>query len=318
MTPAPLFDDIADGPRDGRALWLHTADGVRIRVAIWGLEQADRGTVLLFPGRTEYAEKYGRAAGDLLARGYATVAVDWRGQGLADHLLDDPMRGHVTQFSDFQHDVAAVADALPGLSLPGPQFMLAHSMGGAIGLRALLGGLEVRAAAFSAPMWGIQISKMLRPVAGNVLRGLDRVGLGAAYTPGTTGPKSYVETAPFDANLLTTDADMYRYMQAQLAAQPKLGLGGPTIRWVREGLQECVALMGLPAPGVPAVAFLGSDEEIVCLEAIRAYMAGWPNGVLHEIPGARHEMMMEGHDTRAHFFDTVCALFDAQRDQLSA
>ncbi|NHX27686.1 alpha/beta hydrolase, partial [Escherichia coli] len=123
MTPAPLFDDIADGPRDGRALWLRTSDGLRIRVATWGGDRATKGTVLLFPGRTEYAEKYGRAARDLQRRGYATVAVDWRGQGLADHLLDDPMRGHVSRFSDFQHDVAAVMAALPGLNLPGPLFL---------------------------------------------------------------------------------------------------------------------------------------------------------------------------------------------------
>jgi len=43
-----------------------------------------KGTVLLFPGRTEYIEKYGPAAADFLARGFATVVIDWRGQGLAD------------------------------------------------------------------------------------------------------------------------------------------------------------------------------------------------------------------------------------------
>ena len=81
---APLFPQ-ADGPQGGVAQWLTTSDGVRVRVAVWGRD-APKGTVLLFPGRTEYVEKYGRAAGDLLARGFATVAIDWRGQGLADRL----------------------------------------------------------------------------------------------------------------------------------------------------------------------------------------------------------------------------------------
>jgi lysophospholipase len=51
ISPAPLFDDLADGPPAGRALWLQTADGVKIRVALWGTGQ--KGTVLLFPGRTD-------------------------------------------------------------------------------------------------------------------------------------------------------------------------------------------------------------------------------------------------------------------------
>ena len=68
MTEAPLFHDVADAPADGRAFWLHAADGVRLRVGLWRHEGA-QGTVFLLPGRTEYIEKYGRAAADLRARG---------------------------------------------------------------------------------------------------------------------------------------------------------------------------------------------------------------------------------------------------------
>ena len=76
----------------GAAFWLTAADGVRLRVGLWSHPGA-QGTVLLLPGRTEYVEKYGRAAADLRSRGYATLAIDWRGQGLADRALDDPMSG---------------------------------------------------------------------------------------------------------------------------------------------------------------------------------------------------------------------------------
>ena len=114
------------------------------------------GTVLMLPGRTEHAEKYGTTAERLAAAGYASAALDWRGQGLADRLLPDRRKGHVGQFADYQRDLDAFAAAVRE-TLPGPFYLLAHSMGGCIGLRGLMRGLDVAAAAFSAPMWGLDM-----------------------------------------------------------------------------------------------------------------------------------------------------------------
>ena len=90
MQPAPFFDEIADAPSGASAFWVEASDGVRLRVALLGPPPTQaKGTVLLFPGRTEYVEKYGPAAAALQMRGYACIAIDWRGQGLADRPLDD-------------------------------------------------------------------------------------------------------------------------------------------------------------------------------------------------------------------------------------
>ena len=69
---APFFADLADGPPGGRAVWLRTEDGVRIRVGLW--RGGEKGTVVLLPGRTEYIEKYGRA-GLRVALGLEAVEV---------------------------------------------------------------------------------------------------------------------------------------------------------------------------------------------------------------------------------------------------
>jgi len=95
LSKAPLYEDVSEGPDDAAAYWMACADGVRIRVAVWGADVGTRGTVLLFPGRTEYIEKYGRTAAEFAARGYATLVIDWRGQGLSDRLLEDTALGHV-------------------------------------------------------------------------------------------------------------------------------------------------------------------------------------------------------------------------------
>ena len=35
MTDAPFFNAVAEGPQDGRAVWLTAADGVKIRAGLW-------------------------------------------------------------------------------------------------------------------------------------------------------------------------------------------------------------------------------------------------------------------------------------------
>ncbi|MDT8856704.1 alpha/beta hydrolase [Paracoccaceae bacterium Fryx2] len=305
---APLYAGIAEGPADGRAFWLTAADGVRLRAAHWPAPQA-KGTVLLFPGRSEYAEKYGIAAGDLAARGYHTLVIDWRGQGLSDRALADPMTGHVGDFSEFQLDVEALADLADTLYLPGPRHLMSHSMGGCIALRSVMMGLPVRSAVFSAPMWGIRITPALRPVATTLGWAAQWAGQSHRYAPGTSAA-TYVADAPFEDNVLTTDPEMYALMQRQVAEHPELGLGGPSLGWLRAALIECRALAALPAPDLPALTMIGSRERVVDPAPVQARMANWPKGRLEVVPGAEHEVIMETAAIRARFFDAACALFD--------
>jgi len=307
---APFFADVAQAPDGVSARWLKAPDGVRIRAAFW--RGGDKGTVLLFPGRTEYVEKYGPAAGEFAARGYAMLTVDWRGQGLADRLLPDRATGHVGRFQDYQKDIAALVDLAAREGLPRPYFLVAHSMGGAIGLRALYGGLAVRAVAFSAPMWGIRIHPALRPAAWVLSTAGRGLGQGQRYAPGTT-PVTYVAEAPYDDNVLTTDPTMYAFMQTQVRDHPDLALGGPSLHWLNEALRECFELRHRPSPYVPCLTALGSRERVVDTRPIQVRMARWPDGRLDLVPEAEHEVMMETPAIRRHFYDTAGRLFDANR-----
>ena len=65
---------------------------------------------MIFPGRTEFAEKYGRVARELVARGLSVLVIDWRGQGLSDRHPGNAMLGHIEDFRTYQLDVAALLD----------------------------------------------------------------------------------------------------------------------------------------------------------------------------------------------------------------
>ena len=155
MDKAPFHSCVVEGPADGAAYWIHADDKVRLHVGHWKAENAKNGTVLLFPGRSEYIENYGRTAIDLEKLGYATFAIDWRGHGLSDSLADDPMIGHAKRFSDYQKDVAAMIQTAKELALPKPWYLIGHSMGACIGLRAVIDGLPVAACAFTSPMGSV-------------------------------------------------------------------------------------------------------------------------------------------------------------------
>lgn len=309
VTDAPLHHALADGPDGGVAHWLTASDGVRLRTAVWGRD-APKGSVLLFPGRTECVEKYGRTARDLYARGYATMTIDWRGQGLADRLLPNAALGHVWAFSDYQLDVAAMLAHARALGLPEPWYLLSHSMGGAIALRALIDGLQVKANAFSAPMWGIGMAPALRPVAWTVSTLSRPLGLSVLLSPGQH-EVSLVLRKPFADNTLTTDRAMFDYMKAQIVGVPALHLAGPTLHWLNEALRETWALYALPSPDVPTVTFIGADESIIDPARVTDRMDRWPGGELVVLPGARHEVMMETPATRARLFDKLADHFDA-------
>lgn len=302
--PAPFFHEVAEGPTAVQSRWVHAADGTRLRMAYW--PGGAKGTVLMFPGRTEYCEKYARLAGDMNAAGYAMAAFDWRGQGLADRPAHCPGMGHVESFDEYRADVAAFRAALEELGAPGPWFLIGHSMGGAIGLRALHDGLPVKAAAFSAPMWGIAMRPILGALSGVLLPLTGLLGMGKSFAA-TTGP---YKTMAFDENPLTTDRAQFDYMARQLASHPELRLGGPSNMWLRAALAELDALMTMPAPDVATLTLSAGREKIVVNAVIEARMKRWPKGQYRVIDAAEHELLFEAPARRQQALAAILAHFD--------
>lgn len=310
MTPAPFHSLADDNRTPPEAFFLHADDGVRLRLVCWRGDGRAHGTVLLFPGRTEYAEKYAGAAARLNAAGYAVLTIDWRGQGLSDRLQDDPRPGHIGDFADYQRDVVEMVLAATELGLPRPWHLLAHSMGGCIGLAALYNELPVATANFSAPMWGINLRQMPHGVALGLAYLAGRLGRGGRAAPGSGAGGTYVLDEAFSANLLTHDPVEWGDMVRQADAWPDLTIGGASFDWVGKALNECTRLSGLDAPDYPVLISLGDGEKIVSSQAIRDRAARWPGAQLLELAPCRHEAMMETPQIRDRFYAALLAHMD--------
>lgn len=302
-----FLTDASMRPKGGSIQWTQTDDGKRLRVALWPTENAV-GTVLIFGGRSEFIEKYGKAAIDLASRGFACATVDWRGQGESDRLLENTAIGHIDRFDDYQGDVKAFLSVVKASDLPEPYFLLGHSMGGAIGLRSIIEGLDVRAAAFAAPMWGIGFSPIARPVVNLFVESCNLLGLRAKLVP-WTNTENYVVVSPFEGNLLTNDEQMYQFLTETVKANPGIGLGGPSCGWLYEALKECRWLMTSALPSMPVIVGLGLEEKVVSNNSIRKQVKRWPSASLIEYPDCQHEIMMESPKTRNAFFDDCAQHF---------
>ena len=70
--------------------FLKGKGGVPLRFARWRSALKERhGTVCIFPGRSEFIEKYFEVVGELRRRGFAVAVLDWRGQGGSGRLLQE-------------------------------------------------------------------------------------------------------------------------------------------------------------------------------------------------------------------------------------
>lgn len=289
-------------PDGAEVVWFEGIAGRSLRSCLIPARnpQAARGTVIVCPGRTEFIEKYFELAGDLLARGFAVLILDWPGQGLSDRLLADRGKGHIDRFETFmgalRNGLAQVEDRLPQ-----PRVCLAHSMGGAIALAAIVEGLvKVDAAAFCAPMWGIR-----QPVFGMryLVWAMRVLGRSQDYAVQPGPPET------FETNLVTHDRRRWQINRDLTDASPDLFLGPVTWGWLGAALQifgvfaKAAKMRRLDVPVLVATA----EEEALVENAAHARIAALLPYCEHiTVAGARHEILMETDDMR----DQFLAAFD--------
>lgn len=295
-------------PDGAEELWLEGRGGVKLRALLApALNGPPRGTVLLCAGRTEFIEKYFEVVSELQGRGFVVFCMDWRGQGLSSRLTDNPLKGHVETLDDPANDLGDAVRLLAA-RLPKPHVILSHSMGGAIALRAMqMRRVEVEAAAFSAPMWGIPD---LKDMTLKVVKFMAAAGFGAMFAPGV---ERQWRKEKFKANKVTHDAERFARAQMAIEVEPRLALAGPTVGWVNaaaEAFDNFRRPSALANIRVPILVASAGEEKLVDNESHDDLAKLMPNARHITIEGAMHELLMEQDDKRARFwaaFDELCA-----------
>ena len=288
---ASFLNNVFKWPQAANTNYKATTDGIRVRTSFWAANDPV-GTVFVFPGRADYIEKYGGLANFCLSNNLNVIAIDWRGQGLSERLLDDKNIGHIEDFKNYQNDVEVIIKEAKDASLVKPWIIFAHSMGGLIGLRTLHDNPVFEKVVFTSPMWGIQMPPILKSGASIIMSLISLIGKMETYAP-TTSPETRILNEEYEFNKLTSDIRNFKLLRQQLIQHPDLQIGGPSSAWVSAALDEIEFQIGKEPPITPALCFLGEKEEIIDNLAVREFCKNWDSCDLISIPDAKHDLLME-------------------------
>lgn len=292
-----------------------------------GLVRVDRpwASVLLLHGRTEFIEKYREVIDRLTEAGISVGTFDWRGQGLsgpeADPAYvneDGSKRGHITDFKDYDADFQGALEwfntHFPA-SPKSPRILVAHSMGGMIGLRGLIKHqAQFDGAVFSAPMWGLPRSNALRFCLAIVEVFKSVLGSPSDYVPSRGPYRRALE--PFKGNPLTHDPVRFERYHDAIALDQRLGTGGPSMAWLRaalDAIKELPEMVQAAPPNCPIRILSCLGDPVVDIPQHKRIASLLPNAHVEEIPDGLHEPLMERDAIFERSIDTIRTLASTLR-----
>jgi lysophospholipase len=297
-------------PEGARAGWFTTSDKIRLRYATFGKGAgAQRGTVCIVQGRTEFIEKYFETSADFQSRGFAVATFDWRGQGGSQRLIGNKTLGYVERFEDYWVDLQSFHREILLPDCPPPFYLVGHSMGGLVSLFA---GTKDRMMfdrmLVSAPMVALDRQPFSMGGMASVCDVLSFFGLGQAPV-GRREDRSPTE-ASFPGNAVTSDLPRFMRTVDTYRARPDLEIGAPTVRWSAAAFRAMAEAATDRFPGairIPVLMLAAARDTVVSSAAIEHLGLRMRTGKHAVIAGAKHELFMENDVVRGQVF----AAFDA-------
>lgn len=298
-----FYDTGKDGFFKGR-------EGVDIYYSVFQQKTKPENAILISSGRTEAAIKYKELIFDLFNNGYSVYIMDHRGQGQSGRMNEDPDLGYVEDFQYYIDDLKFFRDSFMAPSVHKNTYLLAHSMGGAIGVTYLeQHPNDFDAAAFSSPMLGLKSgiclgAKALEPEK-------PKYGLGeGVYND---------DKVRFKHNHLTGSKIRYQRMVEAFDKVPAAKLGGASYQWVVRSCDQFEYINShLDKISTPLILFSAENEQIVSLKAHQKFIdrleeMGKPCQAFL-IENAQHELLIEKDPQRIETINHVLSFFETYQD----
>ncbi len=278
----------------GVAGYFKGANNQNIYYKYFVQDRPGKGAIVISNGRTEAVVKYKEVIYDLFKNGYSVYIHDHRGQGFSGRMLPDMDMGYVDEFQNYISDMKYFYDNFVKKGNHKNIYLLAHSMGGVIGVSYLEQHQnDFKAAAFSSPMLGLPFPTCL---AIGLLTGDD-----PEYAMGNTGYEEGIVS--FEENTLTNSEIRYNRMNMIFEEFPRARLGGATYQWVYKSCKQFdIIFDNISKIKTPLILFSGGDEAIVSATAHTDFIEELKNsgkeaeGYLVE--NAKHELFIEKDEYR--------------------
>ncbi len=306
------FDRRAIPAGASESTWT-SANGHAVRRIDWPApESGARGSILFFPGRGDFYEKYLDVLDHWHARGWQVTASDWRGQGASGRLGKDGYTGHIDDFAIWVDDLAGLWRQWQA-ETPGPHVLTGHSMGGHLALRgAAEGKVDPDALLLAAPMLGFVASLLPAAIMHGAVRAMK--ALGDPRRPAWKWSEQPGQPPEGREHLLTHDPERYADELWWRAARPELVIGPGSWGWVERAY---ASMRGLFAPGlleavkIPVLVLASDADKLVGFEAIARAARRLPDcQLIHFGEEAAHEILREADKVRGRALAACDAFFD--------
>lgn len=313
------MDQLATEPIERRAIpsnaressWEAT-DGHALRRIDWPAVNPPRGSILFFPGRGDFYEKYLETFEQWHRAGWQVTAADWRGQAGSGRLGDDEVTGHIGDFSQWVDDLAAYWRDWTTRA-PGPHVLAAHSMGGHIVMRALVEHvIDPDAVVLSAPMLRMAGPPLPLPMLQGVAKLMCMIG--KPTRPAWKWSEKPGEVPAQRRDLLTHDAERYADELWWRERRPALVMGPGSWGWVERAYastRKLEAKGALEAIDVPVLIVATNNDKLVSFSAAARCAERLPKGELVAFgPEARHEILREVDPVRDRALAAITEFLD--------
>ena len=273
------------------------------------------GAVIMLPGLSEFCEKYFEVARFFLPKNYAFFVLDWPGQGLSQAPSDKTHRRHSVGY-DEERDVlyefvhTYVKPKIKDL----PLCMLAHSMGGLIGMYYLERyAQDIHAAAFSAPLLGMHAVRHYPVWLAHII---------TTYAPQTfyaSGQGDWHEgLRSLEKNrIFTSDPEREVLHNKWCLSDPRLQMHGVTWGWLKETYQTTLYLQIpeiLSRIETPCLIASAGKDKLVDNKKLEHTLAQLPHAKPIHFDDSFHEILVERDEIRDTFLNEVMQLFGTSHE----
>jgi lysophospholipase len=253
---------------------LASRDGLRLHLTRWRPAEP-RAALVLLHGLAEHAGRYRHVADHFVAGGYAVDVPELRGHGRSPG-----PRVHVERFDEFVDDADAARDRLAAEHPTLPLFLIGHSQGGLVALRAALrrpAGLA--GVVVSSPLLGTHPSVGPGPLLAAAARVLHAV-LPALRLPNHVDPR-VLSRDPAVGSAYARDPLVSRRVSP---------------RWYFETLRAIADTHARAGElAVPALVMLSGDDRLLDTAAMLRWVRAAPRELVESVcwDGFFHEMFNE-------------------------
>ncbi len=297
--------DIEQFYEKGKEGYFSGKDSISIYYKIFKQTNTEKGAILISSGRTEAAIKYQELIFDLFNQGYSIYILDHRGQGLSGRMVDDPDMGYIDDFQFYIDDMKHFYSNYLFPNKPKKTYLLAHSMGGAIGMTYLEQyPNDFNAAAFSSPMLGLKrfICTSVKILAGEEPK----------YALGETKYKE--DSTSFKNNTLTSSKIRYYRMIKAFDKNPKAKLGGASYTWVDKSCKQFEYLFdNIEKIQTPFILFSAENDKIIEIAAHQEFVEKAKelnkNCEGYLVKNAKHELLIEKDEYRMESINKTLLFF---------